>query len=115
MKLLFTTTCVKSNIVGTPSHIFVMIICRSYLRLEFARAICRGFLPWNLPQLFAMVIFCGSLPWELTAAICRGNLPQLFAVAFCGNLPHLFAVAICRGYLTEIILKSVFLLNFYRF
>ena len=51
MKPLFTTKCVKSNIVGTPSHIFLMVICRSYF-------------PGNLPQLF-------------TVAICREYLPRV--------------------------------------
>ena len=77
-KLLFIIRCVKSNIAGTPSHIFVMVICRGYLPQEFAAAICRR----NLPQLFAV-------------AFCRGNLPQLFAVAICReNLPWLFAVGL---------------------
>ena len=63
MKLLFIIRCVKSNNVGTPSHIFVIVICRGYLPQEFAAAICRK----NLPQLFAV-------------AICRGYLPWLFVV-----------------------------------
>ena len=78
MKLLFIIRCVKSNIAGTPSHVFVMVIWRSYLPWEFAVAICCG----NLPQLFAL-------------AFCRGNLPQLFVVAICRkNLPWLFAVGL---------------------
>ena len=70
MKLLFIIRCVKGNTVGTPSHIFVMVICRDYLPQDFTAAICRGF-----------------LQWEFAAVFCRGNVPQLFAVA------------ICRGYL----------------
>ena len=54
MKLLFVIRCVKSNIAGTPSHIFVMAICRGVLPGEFAVAICRG----NSPQLFAVGLFC---------------------------------------------------------
>ena len=45
MKLLFTTTSVKSNIVGTPSHIFLVVICRRNL----AQLFC--------PQLFAVGLF----------------------------------------------------------
>ena len=59
MKLLFIIRCVKSNIAGTSSHIFVMVICRGYLPQEFGAVICRG----NLPQLFAVRIQRGYLPW----------------------------------------------------
>ena len=59
MKLLFVIRCVKSNIAGTPSHIFVMAICRGVLPWEFAVAICRG----NLPQLFAVEICHSYLLW----------------------------------------------------
>ena len=96
IKLLFIIRCVKSNIIGTPSHIFVMVICCGYLPLEFAGAICCR----NLPQLFA-VAFCREnlsqlfavafLPWEFAAAIYLRRWPQLFAFAFCrGNLPQLY-------------------------
>ena len=72
MKLLFIIRCVKSNIADTPSHIFVMVICRG-----------------NLPQLFAV-------------AISRGNLPQLIAVAICcENLPWLFAVGLFCVYISK--------------
>ena len=57
MKLLFTRY-LKTNVFGTPSHIFVMVICRGYLPqefvVEFTTAICRAF-----------------LPLELVVAICR--------------------------------------------
>ena len=57
-----------------------MAIC-----VEFAAAICRGFLPWE----FAVAYF----PWF----ICRGNLSQLIAVTICpGFLPWELAVAICN-------------------
>ena len=59
MKLLFIIRCVKSNIVGPPSHIFVMAFCRSYLPWKCAVAICRG----NLPQRLAVGICCSYLPW----------------------------------------------------
>ena len=67
MKLPFTIRCVKSNIVGTPLHIFVKVICRDYFPWEFAAVICLGF-----------------LPLEFAAAICRENLLWLFPVGlFC--------------------------------
>ena len=56
MKLIFIIY-VKNNIVGTPSQMFALVICRENMKQEFAAAICRG----NLPQLFAV-------------AICRENL-----------------------------------------
>ena len=59
MKLLFIKRCVKSNIVGTPSHIFVTVICCGYLPQEFAAAICRG--------VFAVRICRSYLPWEFAA------------------------------------------------
>ena len=67
MKLLFIIRCVKSNIAGTPSHIFVMTVCRD-----------------SLPQLFVVGICRSYLSWEFTVDICRGNVLQLFAVGlFC--------------------------------
>ena len=64
----FIIRCAKSNIVGTPSYIFVKVICRGFLR------------------------------WEIAAAICRGNLEQLFILRICRrNLRQLIAVRICRG------------------
>ena len=82
MKFLFIIRCVKSNIVGTPSHIFVKVMCRNYL-------------PWE----FAAAIFCGFLPREFAAAICRGFLPWLFAVGIGRSyLPKQFAVRICGGF-----------------
>ena len=51
MELLSILRCVKSNTVGTSSHIFVIVIClgicRNYLRCElFAVRMCRAYLPW---------------------------------------------------------------------
>ena len=67
MKLLFIIRCVKSNIAGTPSHIFAMTVCRD-----------------SLPQLFVVGICRSYLSWEFTVDICRGNVLQLFAVGlFC--------------------------------
>ena len=40
MELLFIIRCVKNNIVGTPSHVFVIVICRGYLPQEFGADIC---------------------------------------------------------------------------
>ena len=37
---------------------------RSYLPREFSVAICRGYLPWELPWVFAVGICRGYLPWE---------------------------------------------------
>ena len=71
MKLLLIIRYVKSNIAGTPSHIFLMVICYCYLLQEFAAPIYRR----NLPQLFAVAICRGFLPWEFAAAICCGNWP----------------------------------------
>ena len=63
MKLLFIIRCVKNNIFGTPSHIFVMVICHGYL-----------------PQLFAFAFFRGNLSYLSYVGFYCGNLPQLFAV-----------------------------------
>ena len=70
MKLLFIIRCVKCDIVGTPSHIFVIVICRGFLPGKFAKAICRG----NLSQLFAVRICRGYLSW-----VCFVYLSKLFS------------------------------------
>ena len=45
--------------VTHKKHIFVTVICQSYLRGNFVAAICHGFLPWE----FAAAIFRVNLPW----------------------------------------------------
>ena len=70
--------CVKSNIVGTRSHIFVMLICRGF----FAVVIWRSCLPWR----FAVWICRSYLPWELTVAIYRNYFPWEFAETICRSL-----------------------------
>ena len=59
MKPLFIIRCVKSNIVGTPSNIFVTVLCRGYLPQEFAAAIGRR----NLSKLFVAGICRSYLQW----------------------------------------------------
>ena len=60
MKLLFITRCVKSNIAGTPLHIFVTVIYYGYLPQELAAAICRSYLPWVCFVYVSKPFFCAS-------------------------------------------------------
>ena len=76
MKPLCIIIRVKSNIVGTPSQIFALGICRSYLSWEFAAAVC-----WeNLPWLFAMGWLC----------ICEQNFFCESKSFFIVNKPFLY-------------------------
>ena len=94
MKLPFIIRCFECNILGTPSHIFVKVICHCYLSWVFAAAICRGNLPW----LFAVGICCSYLPWLFPVRIYRSYLPWLSTVGICCSyLPWEFAMAICCG------------------
>ena len=76
MKLPFMIRYVKSNIAGTSSHIFVMVICRVYLSQEIAPAIFRR----NLPQLFAVAFYRVNLSQLFAVGICRSCLPWVYFV-----------------------------------
>ena len=81
----FFSWCVKSKIVGTPSHIqciyngylpwlFAVWICRNHLPWEFAAAVRRGFLPWafkDLLLLFTIGICRKNLPWDCFVYVCK--------------------------------------------
>ena len=82
MKLPFTIRCVKSNIVGTPLHIFVKVICRDYFPWEFAAVL--AFCRWNSPQLFAVRICCGYFPW-----VCFVHVSKPF---LCVNKSFFFVI-----------------------
>ena len=97
MMLLFTTTHVKSNTVGTPSHILVIVIFRSY----FGR---------NFPQLFAVRICRSCFPLLFVVAIYRGNQQHLPTVAIClGHFPWVSFVYVCKPFFYAI--KSFFFVN----
>ena len=63
---LFITRCLKS--IGTPSHIFEMVVCHGNIPWLFAVEICRCYLWW----VFAVGICRSYLPWVFAVAICRG-------------------------------------------
>ena len=58
MKLLFNIRCVKSNIAGTPMHIFVTVICYGYLLQELAADTCCSYLPWVCFVYISKPFFC---------------------------------------------------------
>ena len=102
MKLLFIIRYVKSNIVSTPSHIFVMVICLGYLPQLFAVGICRSYLPW----LFAVRICRDYLPWVCFVYVSK----PFFCVSKCFFfLSKSFLIESKRFFYVRISLLTVFL------
>ena len=99
MKFLFIIRHAKSNIVDTPSHIFIKIIPRDYLPREFTVAICCGDFPWESAAAIFRGFFPVGLPWEFATAICRWYLPLAFVVRSCrGYLPWVWFVWVSKPF-----------------